>query len=70
MSSQQAQRFQHMLNLYQRYKRENGVLDPPQGYNHIRQVALNTVYDRFRGEALALLMLIVLLVGFRAYAKK
>ncbi len=70
LSSQQAQRFQHMLNLYQRYKRENGVLDPPQGYNHIRQVALNTVYDRFRGEALAVLMLIVLLVGFRAYAKK
>lgn len=70
LSSQQAQRFQHMLNLYQRYKRENGVLDPPQGYNHIRQVALNTVYDRFRGEALVLLMLIVLLAGFRAYAKK
>nr|WP_246864498.1 arylsulfatase [Spongiibacter thalassae] len=70
LSSQQAVRFQKMLNLYQQYKRENGVLDPPQGYNHIRQVALNTIYDRFRGEAVAVLILIVLLVGFRVYAKK
>lgn len=64
------ERFQNMLTLYEQYKRENGVLDLPKGYDHIRQIALNTVYDRFRGEAGVILCLIILLIGFRLYARK
>lgn len=57
-------RFQSMLNHYQQFERDNGVLQPPQGYDHIRQVALNTIHDRFRGEVLVLISLIVMAVLF------
>ena len=57
-------RFQSMLNHYQQFERDNGVLQPPQGYDHIRQVALNTIHDRFRGEVLVLISLIVMAVIF------
>ena len=68
LAEMEPERLQAMLKLYQQYKRDNGVLDVPKGYDHIRQIALNTVHDRFRGEALAFLCLIVVLIVFRVLA--
>ncbi len=63
-------RFQSMLNLYQAFERDNGVLQPPEGYDHIRQVGLNTLHDRFRGEVTAVLALLIILLMFVLLARQ
>ncbi len=68
LASQLPQRLQRMLSAYEGYKRENKVLDVPKGYDHLRQVAFNTLYVRLREPTLvALLTALILLPFFVAY---
>lgn len=61
--------FQSMLNRYQAFERENGVLQVPEGYDHIRQVGLNTLHDRFRGEVAVVLALLIILMLFAVFSR-
>lgn len=69
LSAEQSGRFQNMLTLYERYKLDNDVLDPPKGYNHQHQVVLNGLHDRFRDQLLLGLFMIVIAVVFIVIAK-
>lgn len=69
LSAEQSGRFQNMLTLYERYKLDNDVLDPPKGYNHQHQVVLNGLHDRFRDQLLLGLFMIVIAVFFIVIAK-
>jgi arylsulfatase A-like enzyme len=69
LSAEQSGRFQAMLTLYEQYKLDNGVLDPPKGYNHQHQVVLNGLHDRFRAHLLLGLFMIVIAVVFIVIAK-
>ena len=69
LKSEEPARFQAMLSLYERFEQENGVLQPPEGYNHIRQVALNTLHDRFRGELLVAIVLAIVLLLFVLFSR-
>ena len=46
LAAQMPGRFQQMLSAYERYARENKVLPVPPGYDHRRQLALNTLHTR------------------------
>jgi arylsulfatase/uncharacterized sulfatase len=50
--------FQHMLNLYQRYAEENGVLPVPDHYNQDMEIALKMVQNQIGDE-----IIIYILVG-------
>jgi arylsulfatase/uncharacterized sulfatase len=69
LAAEQPQRFQKMLTLYQQYKRDNAVLDPPPDYNHQHQVVLNGLHDRFRDQLLLGLLVIIFAVVFIVIAK-
>ena len=53
-----------MLSAYERYKRESGVLEVPQGFDNLRQVAFNTLYKRLREPVLVALMTLLILLPF------
>jgi hypothetical protein len=67
--AEQSERFQAMVTLYEQYKLDNGVLDPPKRYNHQPQVVLNGLHDRFRAHLLLGLFMIVIAVVFIVIAK-
>jgi arylsulfatase/uncharacterized sulfatase len=71
LSSAEPARLQRMLSAYERYARDNNVLPVPPGYNHLVQVALNTLYLRLRTPLLvALLTMLILLPFLVAYRMK
>jgi arylsulfatase/uncharacterized sulfatase len=64
LASVQPARLQRMLSAYERYTRENKVLPVPPGYNHIKQLVINTLYDRLRIPATLLLFTALILLPF------
>jgi arylsulfatase/uncharacterized sulfatase len=57
-------RLQNMLAAYERYTRENKVLPIPVGYDHRKQLVLNTLYARMRTPFVVLLLSILVLLPF------
>jgi arylsulfatase A-like enzyme len=64
LAGEQPERLQRMLSAYERYKRDNRVLEVPQGFDHLRQVAVNTLYKRLREPVLVTLLTILMLLPF------
>ena len=64
LASAEPQRLQRMLSAYERYKRDNKVLEVPPGFDHLRQVALNTLYKRLREPVLVTLLTLLILLPF------
>ncbi|MGB1917258.1 MAG: sulfatase-like hydrolase/transferase, partial [Luminiphilus sp.] len=66
-------RLQQMLSAYERYQRENKVLDMPAGYGHIKQLLINTLHQQWRTPLLVglvtLLILLPFLVAYRMRRK-
>ncbi len=62
LSQTQPERFERMLSMYQAYARENGVLPVPEGYEQLRQIALNGLADRWGAPLTVVLLLVVALV--------
>lgn len=71
LASEQPARLQRMLSAYERYMRENKVLAVPPGYDHLKQLVINTLYQRSRTPVLvALLTALILLPFLVAYRVK
>ncbi|MGB1140552.1 MAG: arylsulfatase, partial [Halioglobus sp.] len=69
--TQMPERFQRMLSAYERYSRDNNVLPVPAGYNHVRQLVLNTLHAGLREPFITLLLLLMALLPFYvAYCMK
>jgi len=58
------QRLQQMLEHYHSYSAANGVLPVAEGYDQIRQVALNGLRDRLGGTILLLLLTLLVVTPF------
>jgi arylsulfatase/uncharacterized sulfatase len=58
------QRFQQMLSAYERYTRANKVLPIPPGYDHRRQLVLNTLHNGLREPVMVVLLLLLVLLPF------
>lgn len=70
LASVEPARLQRMLGAYERYARDNKVLQVPPGYDHIKQLVINTLYGRLRTPVLvALLTALILLPFLMAYRK-
>ena len=54
--------FLTMLENYQVYVRENGVLPVPEGYQQVRQVLINGMRDRFGDNVLILLFTLIIMI--------
>ena len=64
-------RLQTMLSAYQRYVRENRVLEVPAGYSHTKQLLINVLHHRFKTPVLiAMLTALILLPFWVAYRMK
>ena len=64
-------RLQTMLSAYQRYVRENKVLEVPAGYSHTKQLLINVLHHRFKTPVLiAMLTALILLPFWVAYRMK
>jgi arylsulfatase/uncharacterized sulfatase len=71
LSAEQPERLQRMLSAYERYARDNKVLEVPPGFDHLAQVAINTLHKRLQTPVLvALLAVLVLLPFLVAYRMK
>ena len=53
-----------MLSAYERYARENKVLAVPAGYDHVKQLVLNTLYQRAKSPVLVALLTALVLLPF------
>ena len=56
------ERFLTMLDNYQVYVSENGVLPVPEGYQQVRQVVINGMRDRFGDNILILLFTVIIMI--------
>ena len=64
-------RLQTMLSAYQRYVRENKVLEVPAGYSHTKQLLINVLHHQFKTPVLiAILTALILLPFWVAYRMK
>jgi arylsulfatase len=61
LSAKMPLRFQRMLSAYETYKRENGVLPLPTGYNQMRQLVANSLQKNGSGIIVGLLAMLILL---------
>ena len=66
LAAEEPERFQRMLSAYERYARDNKVLEVPPGYDHLSQVALNTLHTRLRTPVLVVLLVVLVLLPFIA----
>ena len=64
LAREMPQRLQRMLSAYERYARDNMVLPIPPGYDHHKQLVLNTLYAGVREPFLVLILLVLLLLPF------
>ena len=64
LAREMPQRLQRMLSAYERYARDNMVLPIPPGYDHHKQLVLNTLYSGVREPFLVLILLVLLLLPF------
>ena len=71
LAEAQPARLQTMLSAYQRYVRENKVLEVPAGYSHTKQLLINVLYHQFKTPVLiAMLTALILLPFWVAYRMK
>ena len=71
LAEAQPARLQAMLSAYQRYARDNKVLEVPEGYSHTKQLLINVLYHQFKTPVLiALLTALILLPFWVAYRMK
>ena len=64
-------RLQTMLSAYQRYVRNNKVLEVPAGYSHTKQLLINVLHHQFKTPVLiAMLTALILLPFWVAYRMK
>ena len=71
LAEEQPVRLQAMLSAYQRYARDNKVLEVPEGYSHTKQLLINVLYHQFKTPVLiALLTALILLPFWVAYRMK
>lgn len=64
LASEQPARLQRMRAAYEQYKRDNKVLDVPRGFDHLRQVTINTLHKRLRAPTLVALITGLILLPF------
>jgi arylsulfatase/uncharacterized sulfatase len=64
LASAEPARLQRMLAAYERYARDNQVLPVPVGFDHLKQVVINTLYGRLRTPVLVGLLLALILLPF------
>lgn len=64
LSSEEPARLQRMLSAYERYTRDNEVMPLPPGYDHLKQLTVNVLYDRLRTPVLVTLLTALILVPF------
>ena len=64
LASEQPLRLQRMLSAYERYARDNKVLTVPPGYDHLKQLVINTLYQRAQTPLLVVLLTALLLLPF------
>ncbi len=64
LASAMPQRFQQMLSAYERYARDNKVLPIPAGYDHSRQLVVNTLQVGLRERFPVFVLLVLLLLPF------
>ena len=69
LASTQPARFQDMLNAYGRYTRENQVYPIPAGYDHRKQLLINTLHAGARTPVLVTLLCLLLLLPFLAVSR-
>jgi len=69
LSKSEPKRFQAMLNAYDRYTKENGVLPVPKGFNAQQQVALNGLRERAGPAILIGMLLLLILLPFVLHAR-
>ena len=71
LADEQPARLQAMLSAYQRYARDNKVLEVPEGYSHTKQLLINVLYHQFKTPVLiALLTALISLPFWVAYRMK
>jgi arylsulfatase A-like enzyme len=64
LASIEPARLQRMLSAYERYQRENKVLDMPRGYGHIKQLLINTLHQQWRTPVMLGLLTVLILLPF------
>ena len=64
LAQEEPARLQQMLSAYERYQRENKVLEMPAGYGHIKQLLINTLHQQWRTPLLVGLLTLLILVPF------
>ncbi len=64
LASVEPARLQRMLAAYERYARDNQVLPVPVGFDHLKQVVINTLYGRLRTPVLVGLLLALIMLPF------
>ena len=64
LAQEEPARLQQMLSAYERYQRENKVLEMPPGYGHIKQLLINTLHQQWRTPLLVGLLTLVILLPF------
>ena len=64
LAQEEPARLQQMLSAYERYQRENKVLDMPAGYGHIKQLLINTLHQQWRTPLLVGLLTLLILLPF------
>jgi len=64
LASEQPVRLQRMLSAYERYAQENKVLAMPPGYDHLKQLVINTLYQRSQTPLLVALLTALILLPF------
>ena len=64
LASAEPARLQRMLSAYERYTRDNKVLPLPPDYDHMKQLAINTLYERMRAPFLVSLLTALILLPF------
>ncbi|PLW88156.1 arylsulfatase [Halioglobus japonicus] len=73
LAAEQPVRLQRMLSAYAVYARDNKVLANPPGYDHMKQLVINTLYQRLQTPVLVglltALILLPFLVAYRARRK-
>ena len=64
LAQEEPARLQQMLSAYERYQRENKVLEMPPGYGHIKQLLINTLHQQWRTPLLVGLLTLLILLPF------
>ena len=64
LAAKEPERLQQMLSAYERYTLENKVLPLPPGYNHLKQLVTNTLFNQLRTPILVGLLTLLILIPF------